>query len=99
MILSENRLHFSGSCVGHELHQRAVGIAEIDAGARTLGAEALHRPALDANTATIERGDGIGDRPYPFEAQVAVARCHRQPLHLRGLAARAMNVELLVAET
>ena len=35
------------SGVGHELHQRAVGIAEIDAGARSLGAEALHRPALD----------------------------------------------------
>src|SRR5262245_44512303 len=46
--------------VRDEFHERAVGIAEIDARARTLGAEPLHRPALDRDTAAAEMRDRIG---------------------------------------
>src|SRR5262249_3006910 len=84
--------------VRHELHQRAVRIAEVDAGAPALGAEALHRPGLDLDAAAAEMGDGVGDRSRPFEAEIAVARLHRQPRDLGRLHARAMHVELLVAE-
>src|SRR5580700_4245052 len=51
--------HFSGSCVRHEFHQRAVGIAKVDAGAGALGAETLHRAAFDAHAAPAEMGDGV----------------------------------------
>src|SRR5262245_62524354 len=42
--------------------------------------------------------DGVRDRAFPFEAEVAVARLHRQPRHLGGREARAMQIELGVAE-
>src|SRR5580658_2508522 len=90
--------HFSGSCVRHEFHQRAVGIAKVDAGAGALGAETLHRAALDAHAAAAEMGDGVGDRPDPFKAQVAVAGRDRQPRHFGRFYARPMHVELLVAK-
>src|SRR5262245_66543377 len=58
--------------IADELHQRAVRIAEIDAGAVALGAEALHWPGLDHNVVLIQVRDGVIDRSAPFEAQIAV---------------------------
>src|SRR5208282_6596455 len=46
------------SCVGDEFHQRAVGIAKVDAGARPLGAEPPQRTVLDGDTAAFEMGHG-----------------------------------------
>src|SRR6059058_982046 len=84
--------------VCHEFHQRAVRIAEIDAGAGALGTEALHRPALDGNAAALQMGNGVSDRAAPFKTQVAVARRDRNASHLRRAHARSMHVELFVAE-
>src|SRR5262249_22205415 len=39
--------------IRHEFHQRAVRIAEIDAGAGTLGAETLHRSGFDSDAAAL----------------------------------------------
>ena len=50
------------------------------------------------NAAAIEMRDGVGDRPIPFEAQIAVAGRNRQPRHFGGLYARPVHIELLVAE-
>jgi hypothetical protein len=58
----------------NEFQQRAVRIAEIDAGAGALGAEALDRTRIDRDAAALEVSDGIRDRPIPLEAQIAVAR-------------------------
>src|SRR5690348_11390257 len=40
----------------------------------------------------------LGDRPVPFEAEIAVAGLDGQPRHLRRLHAGPMHVELAVAE-
>ena len=85
------------SSVRHEFHQRAVGIAEIDAGARALGAVALHRPEFDAHALAPEMRDRVGDRPDPFEAEIAVAGRDRKPRDRRA-SRRGRAVELLVAE-
>src|SRR6266702_687234 len=84
--------------IGNEFQQRAVGVAEIDAGAGALGAEALDRPRIDGNAATLKVGDGVGNRPVPLEAEVAVARLDRKPRHLGRMKARSMQVELRNAE-
>src|SRR5262245_61018454 len=84
--------------VGNEFQQRAVGVAEIDAGAGALGAEALDRPGVDRDTATLKVGDGVGNRPAPLEAEVAVARLDRKPRHLGRMKARSMQIELRGAE-
>src|SRR5215813_10670226 len=80
--------------VRHELHQRAVRIAEVDAGAPALGAEALHRAGFDGDAAAAEMRDRVGDRAHPLEAEVAVAGLHRQPRDLGRFDARAVYVEL-----
>src|SRR5262249_25080201 len=84
--------------VGNEFQQRAVGVAEIDAGAGALGAEALNRPGVDRDTATLKMGDGVGNRPIPLEAEVAVARLDRKARHLGRMKARSMQIELRGAE-
>src|SRR5215468_11166421 len=84
--------------VGNEFQQRAVGVAEIDAGAGALGVEALDRPGVDRDPATLKVGDGVGNRPVPLEAEVAVARLDRQPRHLGRMKARSMQIELRGAE-
>src|SRR5580700_10609378 len=86
------------SGIGHEFHERSIGIAEVNTGAGALGAEALHRTALDSDAATLQMRDGIGNRPHPFEAQIAVAWCDRQPRYLGRLHAWPVHVELLVTE-
>src|SRR5262249_14092293 len=85
--------------VGNEFQERAVGVAEIDAGAGPLGAEALHRPGLDGNAAALEVNDGVRDRPVPLKANIAVARSYRKPCDLRRRKSRSMQVELRGAET
>src|SRR5262249_57317968 len=84
--------------IGNEFQQRAVGVAEIDAGAGALGAVALDRPGVDRDTATLKVGDGVGNRPAPLEAEVAVARLDRKPRHLGRMKARSMQIELRGAE-
>src|SRR5262249_10414830 len=84
--------------IGNEFQQRAVGVAEIDAGAGALGAEALDRPGVDRDTAALKVDDGVGNRPVPLEAEVAVAWLHWKPRHLGGMKARSMQIELRTAE-
>ncbi len=50
--------------IRHEFHQRSVGVAEINAGAAALGAEALERPAFD--------NVGEGFWTHQFQGGVAV---------------------------
>src|SRR5579883_63272 len=100
-LTCDNRMYRRTSapaCVGHELHQRSIRIAEVDAGAAALGAEALHRAGFDLDAVALQVRDSVGDRTSPLEAEVAVARLHRQPRHLGRLDARPVHVELLVAE-
>src|SRR5262249_29603428 len=85
--------------IRNEFQQRAVGVAEIDAGAGALCAEALDRPGVDGHTAALEMDDGICDRPVPLEAKIAVAGRDRQPRHLGRMKARTMQVELRGAKT
>src|SRR5260370_15234450 len=63
--------------IRHEFQERAVGIAEIDAGALPFGANALHGSELDRHLVAGQMRDGIGDRAFPLEADVAVAWLHR----------------------
>src|SRR5262245_61154615 len=84
--------------VGNEFQQRAVGVAEIDAGAGALGAEALDRPGVDRDTAALKVDDGVGNRPIPLEAEVAIARLDRKARHLSRMKARSMQIELRGAE-
>ena len=53
---------------------------------------------MDRHLAAAKMRDRISDRPFPFETQVAVAGLDRQPRHLGRLEARAMQVELGIAE-
>src|SRR5215475_2609697 len=43
--------------------------------------------------------DSAFDRPLPFEAEIAIARRHRQARNLCRLHAGSVHIELLVAET
>src|SRR3954470_14209875 len=81
--------------IGNELEQRAVGIAEIDAGSRALCTEALDGPGVDRDAAALEMADGVGDRPVPLEAEIAVAGLDRKP---RGVKSRPVQIELHRAE-
>ena len=54
---------------------------------------------MDRHFATVEMPDRVCDRAFPFKAQVAVAGLDRQPRHLGRCEARAVKVELGVAET
>src|SRR5215471_4750541 len=84
--------------IGNEFQQRAVGVAEIDAGAGALRAEALDRPGVDWHAAALKVDDGVGNRPIPLEAEVAVARLDRKARHLGRMKARSMQIELGGAE-
>jgi hypothetical protein len=59
--------------VRDELEERAVGVAEIDAGAGALGADAGDGADLDGNLVGPQVGDGLGDRARPLEAEIAAA--------------------------
>src|SRR5258708_12711 len=84
--------------VGNELQQRSVGIAKVDTSPRPFGAETLDRPTMDRHVAVAEMRDGLCDGAFPFKTQVAVAGLDRQPRHLGGCEAWAMQVELSIAE-
>src|SRR3954454_5291666 len=84
--------------IGNEFQQRSVRIAKVDTGPRPFRAEALDRPAMDRHLATVEMRDGVCNRAFPFKAQVAVAGLDRQPRHLGRCEARAVQIELGVAE-
>src|SRR6266478_8419917 len=84
--------------IGNEFQQRTVGIAEIDAGAGAFGAEALDRPGVDRDPAALEVGDGVGNRPVPLEAEIAVAGLDRKPRHLGRMKAGPVQIELRRAE-
>src|SRR5262249_23585743 len=81
-----------------EFQQRAIGIAEIDASASPLGAEALNGAGVDRNPATSKVCDGVADGTAPLKAEVAVSRLHRQPRHLGRRKSRPVEIELNGAE-
>src|SRR4029077_10800449 len=72
--------------------------AEIDAGAGPARAEALDRTALACDLAAAGVRPPTADRPLPFEAKVRVAGLHREARDLDRGEARAMQIELGVAE-
>src|SRR5499427_10832438 len=84
--------------VAHKFHERAVRIAEIDRGTWPFRAKPLHWTALDDNSMLFQVLNRALDRALPLEAQIAVARLHRQACDLCRLYAWPMHVELLVAE-
>src|SRR5262245_20516156 len=84
--------------IGDELEQRAVGIAKIDAGAGPLGTETLDRAGVDRNAVAPEMRHRVADRTVPLEAEVAIARLHRQSRHLGRRKARPVQIELHRAE-
>src|SRR5262249_3161110 len=53
---------------------------------------------MDRHLAAVEMRNGAGKRAFPFKAQVAVAGLHWQPRHFGRCKARAVQVELGVAE-
>src|ERR1700761_5520365 len=71
--------------IGDEFQQRTVRIAEIDAVAQPLGAEAGLRTAVDGDAVALQMRDRPVDRPVPFEAEIAPARRHRYPRHRLGV--------------
>src|SRR5260370_22007091 len=83
--------------IRHEFQERAVGIAEIDAGALPLGALAFHGPELDRHLVTSEMCDGVGDRAFPFETDIAVAGLHRQPRYAHAAHAGSAKIELPIS--
>src|SRR6266851_5551268 len=87
---------FSVIChlIRHEFQERAVGIPEIDAGALPLGALALYRPKLDRHLMAGQMRDGVGDRTFPLEADVAVAGLDRQARHDHAAHAGSVEIEL-----
>src|SRR5262245_51827672 len=80
--------------VRDKVEQRTVRIAEIQAGARALGAEALHRSGVNGNAAAAEVCDRICDRPFPFKAKVAVAWLDGKARHFSGREAGPVQIEL-----
>src|SRR4051794_31591933 len=85
-------------CVGDELEQSAIGIAEVDAQALALRAGAAHGSLLDRHLPPLEVLHGLLDRARPFKAEVAVAGLHRQLCERAGLDAGTVHVQLLAAE-
>src|SRR5262252_1133014 len=86
------------SLIRHKFEQRAVRIAEIHAGALTLGAIAPHRTQLDCYPVARQMRDGIADRALPLEANVAVTGLHRQACHDHAAHAGPVEIELGIAE-
>jgi hypothetical protein len=84
--------------VGDELHQAAVGIAEVDAGPTAVRAVARRRSGLDLDAVRGEVVDRLGDRSVPRKAQIAVARRDGDPGDGIGVDARRVDVELLGPE-
>src|SRR5262245_45944320 len=66
-----NRPIFASTPVRHELHQRAVGVAEVDAGPLAPRAEARHRSRFDRDVVRFQMRDRALDRPVPLKAQIA----------------------------
>src|SRR5690606_15140319 len=62
-------------------------------------AETLHRAELHGDVMGGEMGESLLDRPVPLEAQIAVARHHRQSRPRLAELARSVAVELHGAET
>src|SRR6266550_444740 len=88
----------SGVCVGDELEQSAIGVAEVDAQALALRAGAPYGSLLDRHLPPLEVLHGLLDRARPFEAEVAVAGLHRYAGKGRRVDARPVHVQLLAAE-
>src|SRR4051812_22943567 len=86
------------SMVANELEQRAVRVPEVQALPATARALSLDRAELHLHPVLAQMGDGLLDRPVPAEAEVAVPRPHRVDCPRVWLAARPVDVQLLVAE-
>jgi hypothetical protein len=98
VLLIGNRPVGRRRSVADQFEQRSVRIAEVDARAAALAARALDRAELDLDAVRAQALDRRFDRPVPHEAQVAVSRTHRIGSPRVRLAARAVDVQLLVAE-
>src|SRR5262245_49221133 len=83
--------------VRDELEQRPVGVAEVDALALAVGAAARDRADLDLDASGRQVLDRAGDRAVPHEAQIAVPRADAVARDRRGVHARPVDVQLLVA--
>src|SRR5262245_20061705 len=94
----EGRSWASAGSVGDELHQRPVGVAEVDARALPERAVALDRTELDRDLMLVQVLDGALDRAVPAETDVAVARAHAVPRDWVRVDAGAVDIELLVVE-
>src|SRR3989442_1091293 len=92
------RLAQSRAVVRNELEQASVGIAEVHARPAAPSPTPRHRSGLDRNAVAVQVFDRAGDRAVPFEAQVAVPRRHRHTRDHRWTNARAMHIELLLAD-
>jgi hypothetical protein len=84
--------------IGDELQQTPIGIAEVDALARTPRAVAGNRSLFDRDATALEVGERLRDGPRPLEAQVAVSRCDGHPSKRMGLDPGPMHVQLLRTE-
>jgi hypothetical protein len=74
------------------------GIAEVHARAGAACAVALDRAKLDEDAEAIEVASCVGDRPVPFETQVAAARDHGHCRARLGDHASAVDIQLLFAD-
>src|SRR4051812_13831891 len=86
------------SAVADELEKAAVGVAEVHARPRSAHAAALDRAELDLDAVLAQMLRGVLDRAVPGPAQVAPAGRDRDARDRRRVDARAVQVELRVAE-
>src|SRR6185312_1112928 len=84
--------------VADELHERAIRIAEIDAGAFALPAEARHRSQLDLDAVGAQMLHRTLDRAVPAETEIAVSGLDRDARQRLGLHARPVAIQLLAAQ-
>src|SRR5688572_3714122 len=84
--------------IADELHQRSIGIAEIDAGSVAQCAVASDRAKLNRNVLRFEVPLCIGDRPVPAETEITVAGRDGNARQRLALLVRPVAVELLGAQ-
>src|SRR5215217_2160669 len=83
----------SSRVVRDEFQEAAVGIPEVDADPLTLGAKPRNRAGLNLDAMLRQVSNRVLDRSRPPEAQVAVARLHREPSDVcRQVKARPMHI-------
>ena len=84
--------------IRNEFHQGSVRVSEIDAHAFALNTASHHRSDFDRDRVRLKVSDGFFDRALPLEAQVAAARRHWNARVRFAVLARAVDIQLFVAE-